>query len=134
ETRRLVEKYAKKGIPKADITVKWGRKNQVLEARRNEAAFIEYEVRLARYLGLSLLATEIGTVETFNRDRLVSTVGARSRYQMMPYLLRQRGIHHYELANAAGKKVSVFEEWHPLLTMEPAMLTLRGYSNAVGHE
>lgn len=134
ETRRLVEKYAKQGIPKADITVKWGRKNQVLEARRNEEAFIEYEVRLARYLGLSLLATEIGTVETFNQDRLVSTVGARSRYQMMPYLLRQRGIHHYQLNTAAGKKISVFEEWHPLLTMEPAMLTLRGYANAVGHE
>lgn len=134
ETRRLIEKYSNRGIPRKSITVKWGRRNQVLEARRNEAPFIEYEIRLARQLGLSLLATEIGTVETFNQDRLVSTVGARSRYQMMPYLLRKNGIHHYQLSTASGKKVSVFEEWHPLLTMESAMLTLRGYANAVGHE
>lgn len=133
-TRRLVEKYVQKGVPREAVTIKWGRKNQVLEARKRDLPFIEYEVRLARYLGLSLLATEIGTVETFNFDRLVSPVGARSRYQMMPYLLRSNGIYHYSLRTASGKSVSVFEEWNPLLVMEPAFLTLRGYVNAVGHE
>ena len=133
-TRALVKKYRQRGIPRAAIQVKWGRANQVLEARQRDAPYIEYEVRLAEYLGLSLLATEIGTVETFNQDRLVSAVGARSRYQMMPYILRQRGIHHYELPTAYGNEVNVYEEWHPLLTMEPAFTLLRGYVNAVGHE
>lgn len=134
QTRRLVDKYAARGIPRASITVKWGRANQVLEARERDLPFIEYEIRLARYLGLSLLATEIGTVETFNQDWLVSAVGARSRYQMMPSLLRREGIRHYTLRSASGSNISVFEEWHPLLTMEPAMVFLRGYVNSVGHE
>lgn len=133
-TRRLVDKYEQRGHRRGTISAKWGRANQVLEARRAEAAFITYEVRLARYLGLSLLATEIGTVETFNDDRLVSSAGARGRYQMMPSVLREHGIQRYELRTAAGGTVPVVEEWHPLLTMEPAFLTLRGYTNAVGHE
>ncbi len=134
ETRRLVDKYAARGIPRKAVTVKWGRANQVKEARQSELSTIEYEVQLARYLDLSLLPTEIGTVETFNQDHLVSSVGARSRYQMMPYLLRQHGIRHYDLRTAAGNIVPVYEEWHPLITMEPSFLTLKSYINAVGHE
>lgn len=134
QTRRLVDKYAARGIPRPAITVKWGRANQVREARERDAPYIEYEVQLARYLGLSLLSTEIGTVETFNQDWLVSSVGARSRYQMMPAVLRQQGIRHYNLQSAGGNRIGVFEEWHPLLSMEPAMVFLRGYANAVGHE
>ncbi|MFQ5572158.1 MAG: hypothetical protein ACE5G0_20970, partial [Rhodothermales bacterium] len=107
---------------------------QVHEARERERPFIEYEIRLARYLGLSLLATEIGTVETFNQDWMVSRVGARSRYQMMPYILRRNDIRRYRLSTSYGRKIKVYEEWHPLLTMEPAFLLLRGYINAVGHE
>ncbi len=133
-TRNLVQKYASRGIPRPNITVKWGRRNQVLQARERERPFIEYEVRLARYLGLSLLATEIGTVETFNADKLVSPVGARSRYQMMPYVLRQNDVRHYRIPTAAGSSVEVYEEWHPLITMEPSFTTLAGYKNAVGHE
>jgi len=133
-TRDLVQKYASRGVPRPAITVKWGRRNQVYEARDRELPYIEYETRLARYLGLSLLATEIGTVETFNDDRLVSPVGARSRYQMMPYVLRQNEVHHYQISTAAGNAIDVYEEWHPLLTMEPAFATLVGYKNAVGHE
>lgn len=134
ETRRLVDKYAARGIPRGAVTVKWGRANQVKEARESEFSTIEYEVRLARFLDLSLLPTEIGTVETFNQDHLVSSVGARSRYQMMPYLLRQHGIRHYDLRTAAGNIVPVYEEWHPLITMEPSFLTLKSYINSVGHE
>lgn len=134
ETRRLVDKYVARGVPKANVSVKWGRADQVKLARQAELGTIMYEVQLARYLGLSLLPTEIGTVETFNDDRLVSSVGARSRYQMMPYLLRQHGIRHYDLRTAAGNVIAVTEEWHPLLTMEPAFTTLKGYINAVGHE
>lgn len=133
-TRRLVDKYAARGLPRTAVTVKWGRANQVREARERDLPYLEYEVRLARYLGLSLLATEIGTVETFNQDWLVSSVGARSRYQMMPSVLRREGIRHYSLRSAGGNAISVFEEWHPLLTMEPAMVFLRGYANSVGHE
>ena len=134
QTRRLVDKYEARGIPNHAITVKWGRANQVREARERDAPIIEYEVKLARYLGMSLLATELGTVETFNQDRLVSGVGARSRYQMMPYLLRRNEIYHYALPTAAGNTISVAEEWHPLLTMEAAFRTMRGYINAAGHE
>ncbi|MDX1545371.1 MAG: hypothetical protein R3247_00195 [Rhodothermales bacterium] len=134
QTRRLVDKYAARGIPRQAISVKWGRADQVREARRREAPFIDYEVRLARLLGLSLLVTEIGTVETFNDDRLVSSVGARSRYQMMPYLLRKNNIQRYRLKTAYGNRIDVYEEWHPMLTMEPAFTLVRGYANAVGHE
>lgn len=133
-TTNLVKKYVALGIPRGNITVKWGRKNQVFEARERELPFIEYETRLARHLGLSLLATEIGTVETFNNDRMVSPVGARSRYQMMPYVLRQNDVHHYRISTASGSAIDVYEEWHPLLTLEPAFSTLTGYKNAVGHE
>jgi hypothetical protein len=134
ETRRLVEKYVDQGVPKASVSVRWGRANQVVEARERETPYLEYEIKLAQYLGMSLLATEIGTVETFNTDQLVSQVGARSRYQMMPYLLRKNKIHHYQLSTDAGSRVRVFEEWHPLLTMEAAFTLMRGYINAVGHE
>ena len=133
-TRRLVEKYEQLGYPKEAISAKWGRREQVRRAREREAPFIHYEMRLARYLGLSLLATEIGTVETFNQDSLVSSMGARGRYQMMPYILRQNNIHHYKLQTSFGKKIDVQEELHPLLTMEPAFTLLRSYVNAVGHE
>ena len=134
ETKRLVKKYVARGVPKEHITVKWGRADQIRESQRRDRPYLEYEIRLARYLGMSLLPTEIGTVETFNQDRLVSGVGARSRYQMMPYLLRQLGIHHYNLRTGTGNRIAVFEEWHPLLVMEPAFLTLRAYINTVGHE
>lgn len=133
-TRRLVDKYAEGSRPRDAVTVKWGRRNQIVEARERDEPFIEYEVRLARYLDMSLLLTEIGTVETFNNDRLVSPVGARSRYQMMPFILRQNDVHHYGISTAAGNRVDVREEWHPLLTMEPAFVTAAGYRNAVGHE
>ncbi len=134
QTRALVDKYAQQGIPRKAITVKWGRKNQVLEARIRELPYIEYEIRLAKLLGLSLLVTETGTVETFNRDDLVSSAGARGRYQIMPFLLRQNDIHRYRLDAAAGNAVRVYEERHPLLTMEAAFATIAGYRNAVGHE
>ncbi len=134
ESRRLVAKYRNRGIPNEAIVVKWGRVDQVFDARRREASFIEYEIKLSRLLGLSLLATEIGTVETFNNDRLVSSVGARGRYQMMPYLLRKNQIHSYTLGTTGGVPVEIAEEWHPLLTMEPAFVLVKGYSNAVGHE
>lgn len=134
QTKRLVAKYHQLGYPKDAISARWGRRHQVLEARQRELPLIEYEMRLARYLGLSLLATEIGTVETFNQDWMVSSAGARSRYQMMPYVLREGHIHRYKLQTAYGKNVQVREEWHPLLTMEPAFRLLRGYVNAVGHE
>lgn len=133
-TRQLVDKYEARGIPNEAITVKWGRANQVKTAHERAEPFAEYEIRLANYLDLSLLPLGIGTVETFNQDHLVSSVGARSRYQMMPLILRRNGIHRYTLATTGGASVRVKEELHPLLTMEPAFLLLRGYINAVGHE
>ncbi|MEZ4701166.1 MAG: hypothetical protein R2834_12590 [Rhodothermales bacterium] len=133
-SNRLVAKYRRKGIPNDAIVVKWGRVDQIYDARRREAGFIEYEIKLSRMLGLSLLSTEIGTVETFNDDRLVSSVGARGRYQMMPYLLRKNGIYSYALQTDRGAPVQIWEEWHPMLTMEPAFILMKGYSNAVGHE
>lgn len=133
-TRRLVDKYEARGIPKEAISVRWGRANQVQEAHAKDRPYVEYEMRLARYLGLSLLPTEIGTVETFNQDHLVSAVGARSRYQMMPFILRRNGLHHYTLYTPAGHAVRVQDELHPLLALEPAFFLLRGYVNAVGHE
>lgn len=134
EMRRLIDKWAGRGIPRGSIAVRWGHANEVQEARIRELPFIEYEIQLARYLGLSLLTTEIGTVETFNQDHLVSSAGARGRYQMMPYLLRKNQIQRYNLQTASGHRIRVLEEYHPLLTMEPAFLTLRGYINATGHE
>ncbi len=133
-TTRLVDKYEQMGIPRKHIAAKWGRRNQVRQAHRRELGTVLYEVRLARLLGLSLLAAEIGTVETFNVDSLVSRSGARGRYQMLPYALRQSDIHRYKLDTSHGRKVSVKEELHPLLTMEPAFIWMRAYANAVGHE
>lgn len=131
---RLIGKYRRRGVPLEDIMVKWGRLDQVRLAREREASFIEYEIRLSQTLGLSLLSTELGTVETFNDDKLISTVGARGRYQMMPYLLRRFGINTYSLWTPAGESVEVHEEWHPLLTMETAFTIVKGYTNAIGHE
>lgn len=133
-TRRLVDTYEARGVPNEAISVKWGRANQVQEAHAKDLPYVEYEMRLARYLDLSLLPIEIGTVETFNKDHLVSAVGARSRYQMMPFILRRNGLHHYRLRTPSGHSVRVRDELHPLLTMEPAFFLLRGYVNAVGHE
>ena len=134
QTRVLVDKYVDRGIPRKAVTVKWGRRHQVIEARMRELGYIEYEVRLAKFLGLSLLATETGTVETFNRDDLISAAGARGRYQIMPFLLRMNDIHRYRLRTSAGNSIRVYEERHPLLTMETAFTTIAGYRNAVGHE
>jgi len=133
-TRRLVDKWENRGVPREEITVKWGRANQIDAAHERDRPFLAYELRLTNYLGLSLLPTEIGTVETFNRDDMVSHVGARSRYQMMPFILRRSGVHRYNLRTEEGSWVEVAEDRHPLLTMEPAFRLLRGYVNAVGHE
>ncbi|PEN12904.1 hypothetical protein CRI94_12945 [Longibacter salinarum] len=133
-TRRLVDKWEERGVPREEITVKWGRSNQIDEAHERDRPFLAYELRLTNYLGLSLLPTEIGTVETFNQDDLRSHVGARSRYQMMPFILRRSGVHQYSLRTEESSWVEVSEDLHPLLTMEPAFRLLRGYVNAVGHE
>lgn len=131
---RLVDKYESAGVPLEDIIVRWGRANQVDRAHERDRPYQVYERRLAEALGLSLLATEIGTVETFNQDHLVSAAGARSRYQMLPWVLRRSGVTRYTLAAQQGKRVKVREAHHPLLVLEPAFLLLRGYVNAVGHE
>ena len=133
-TRRLVDTWVERGIPREHVTVRWGRATQIRSAHERDAPFKEYEIRLAETLDLSLLPTEIGTVETFNQDDLVSPVGARSRYQMMPWILRRSGVHRYDLRTEAGPRIEVREELHPLLTLEPAFTLLRGYVNAVGHE
>ncbi|MEL7363738.1 MAG: hypothetical protein AAFN13_16800, partial [Bacteroidota bacterium] len=133
ETRRLVDKYVRRGVPRDEVKIRWGYANQVAEARARELSTIEYEIALADQLGLSLLATEIGTVETFNQDMLVSPAGARSRYQMMPDVLRRFDVRRYQLPAGEGR-VDVREEHHPLLTLEPAFVFLRGYVNSVGHE
>lgn len=133
-TNRLVDKYDDRGVPREDIIVRWGRANQIEQAHDRDRPYRAYEIQLANYLNLSLLPTEIATVETFNRDDLVSPVGARSRYQMMPWILRRSGVNEYHLYTQAGTSVHVQEELHPLLTLEPAYLLLRGYINAVGHE
>lgn len=133
-TRQLSKKHQAQGIPRKAITIRWGRANQVHEARQRELPYIEYELRLAHFHGLSLLATEVGTVETFNSDELVSSVGAKSRYQLMPSMLRKHGIHSYHLTTSGNRTVIVNEERHPLLTMVPAFFIMRGYANTVGHE
>ncbi len=133
-TRTLLDNFVARGFSREALVVRWGRANQVQEAYLRAAPYLEYEIRLARLLDLSLLSTTVSVVETFSNDRLVSPAGARSRYQLMPYLLRQYGIHHYTLRTAAGNRIRVLEEWHPLLTMEPAFLVMRSYANAVGHE
>lgn len=133
-TRRLRQKWQAYGVPRANIVIRWGYANQTLEARDRDERYITYEVNLARRLGLSLLATEIGTVETFNQDRLVSSAGARSRYQMMPDIMRMFDVEQYSLPTASGGSVDVKEEHHPLLSMEPSLMLVRAYANSVGHE
>lgn len=133
-TQTLLDHFTAQGFAREALVARWGRAHQVQEAYLRAAPFLEYEIRLARLLNLSLLSTAISVVETFSDDRLVSPAGARSRYQLMPYLLRQHGIHHYTLRTAAGNQIRVLEEWHPLLAMEPAFLVMRSYANAVGHE
>jgi hypothetical protein len=134
EGRRLRTKWLALGIPQEDLTIRWGRANQTHEARTRDEPFLSYELQLARRLGLSLLATEIGTVETFNQDHLVSSAGARSRYQLMPDVMAMFDVMQYQLPLASGGTVEVREERHPLLSMEPSMMLVRAYSNAVGHE
>jgi hypothetical protein len=131
---RLVDEHEQAGVPLDDIIVRWGRANQVETAHERSRPYQAYERRLAEYLGLSLLATEIGTVETFNQDHLVSAAGARSRYQMLPWILRRSGVTKYSLPTEGGDWIQVREERHPLLVLEPAFLLLKGYVNAVGHE
>ncbi|GAB5535685.1 MAG: hypothetical protein Rubg2KO_19340 [Rubricoccaceae bacterium] len=133
-TRSLREKWDAYGIPKSAIVIRWGYKDQTAEARERDAPYIEYETQLVRRLGLSVLATEIGTVETFNQDQLVSSAGARSRYQMMPDILRMFNVEQYTLRAASGETIQVREEHHPLLSMEPSLMLVRAYANAVGHE
>ena len=72
---RLIGKYRRRGVPLEDIMIKWGRLDQVKEARVRDEPYISYEIRLSQMLDLSLLSTELGTVETFNDDKLVSTGG-----------------------------------------------------------
>ncbi len=133
-TSALRAKWLAYGVPQDKIVIRWGYKDQTLEARTRDTRYVTYEVNLARRLGLSLLATEIGTVETFNQDQLVSSAGARSRYQMMPDVLRRFDIEQYTLPTAAGPAVQVKEELNPLLSMEPSLMFVRAYANAVGHE
>jgi len=133
-TGSLRQKWEDYGIPKSAIVIRWGYKDQTAEARERDAPYIEYETQLVRRLGLSVLATEIGTVETFNQDQLISSAGARSRYQMMPDILRMFNVEQYTLRAASGATVQVREEHHPLLSMEPSLMLVRAYANAVGHE
>ncbi len=134
ETTRLRQKWQAYGIPREAIVIRWGYANQTLEARGRDRRYLTYEVNLARRLGLSVLATEIGTVETFNQDQLVSSVGARSRFQMMPDILNMFDVESYAVPVASGGTVDVREEKHPLLAMEPSLMLVRAYANSVGHE
>lgn len=131
--RQLLSKWVARGIPRDAVAMRWGRLDQILEAREREAHIIEYEIRYARHLGMSLLPTEIGTVETFNQDWLISTAGARGRYQMMPDILDLFELRSYSLSATAGQ-VSVREEQHPLMALLGSFQLVRGYSNSVGHE
>ena len=133
-TAQLRAKWLAYGIPRDKIVIRWGYRDQTLGARDRDARYVPYEVNLARRLGLSLLATEIGTVETFNQDQLVSSAGARSRYQMMPDVLRRFNVEQYTLPTAGGQAVQVKEELNPLLAMEPSLMFVRAYANSVGHE
>ena len=131
---QLRDKWEARGVPRAAIVIRWGYADQTREARERDNRYVAYEVNLARRLGLSVLATEIGTVETFNQDQLVSPVGARSRFQMMPDIMRMFDVEQYALPLAMGGTVQVREELHPLLAMEPSLMLVRAYANAVGHE
>lgn len=132
--RRLLDKYERLGHKRSDMTVTWGRLNQVFEARRRAEPFLAYELRLAHMHRLSALSTELSTVETFNQDWLVSRAGARGRYQFMPEFTRRFGIHRFRVRSTSGATYWVREERHPLLTMEYAFMIMRAYSNTVGHE
>ncbi len=138
ERRRVTDAtlraYEQRGTPRGSLAVRWGRADQVREARERDAPFVMHEIALAERLGMSLLVTEIGSVETFNNDKAVSTVGARSRYQMMPDLIRRSGLRRYTLPTTGGRRVTVAVEWHPLLTMEPAFRLARAYANSTGGE
>ncbi|PSQ98367.1 MAG: hypothetical protein BRD48_07520 [Bacteroidetes bacterium QS_9_68_14] len=134
KTRDLVDKWVARGVPEDPIRVKWGMADITRGARVRDEPFVEYEVRLARYLGKSLLMTEIGTKETFNQDDLVSSVDAKSRYQLMPSLLSAYGINRYRLSTSAGNSILVAEEQHPLITMEPSFKHATASINAMGHE
>lgn len=133
-TSGLRAKWIAYGVPEDKLVIRWGYRDQTMEARDREGRYVNYEVNLARGLGLSVLATEIGTVETFNQDQLVSSAGARSRYQMMPDVLRRFNVESYTLPTATGGTVQVREELHPLLAMEPSLMFVRAYANSVGHE
>ena len=133
-SRELRDKWTARGMDLDDIVIRWGYKDQSFESRARDEAYVGYEVNLARRLGLSLLATEIGTVETFNQDKLVSSAGARSRFQMMPDILNLFDVERYTLRTASGARVSVAEEHNPLLSMEPSLMLVRAYANSVGHE
>lgn len=132
--QKIKERYRRSGTDPGNLQLRWGRKNQVLEARAREENLITYELRLAKRIGFSSMVTEIGTVETFNQDWLVSSVGARGRYQFMPSMLRRFGIETYDIKNIQGALIKVREERHPLLTMEASFTLAKGYANAVGHE
>ena len=138
ERRRVTDaalrRYDASGTPRSTLSARWGRADQVREARERDAPFVMHEIALADRMGMSLLVTEIGSVETFNDDRAVSTVGARSRYQMMPDLIRRVGLRRYTLPTTSGRRITVAEEWHPLFTMEPAFRLARAYANATGGE
>lgn len=134
KTGDLVDKWVARGIPEDPIRVKWGMADITRGARVRDEPYIEYEVRLARYFGKSLLMTEIGTKETFNQDDLVSSVNAKSRYQLMPSLLNEYDINRYRLSTSAGNRILVAEEQHPLITMEPAFKHATASINAMGHE
>lgn len=134
QTTSEIVKALRDSLDREFITVKWGRRNEILEARQRELPVVEHEVRLARALNLSLLTAEIGTVETFNNDKLISRVGARSRYQLMPSILRELGVRHYHLRTATGRSILVQEEMHPLISMEAAFTVAKAYSNAMGDE
>ena len=132
--KRLLDQWERRGERRRDLAVTWGRLNQVFEARERDAPYLSYELRLAKMHGLSALSTELGTVETFNQDWLVSRAGARGRYQFMPDYLRKFGIKRFSVKTTSGRTVRVYEERHPLITMEHAFEIMRAYANAVGHE
>ena len=133
-TTELRKKWRDYGVPKANIVIRWGYADQTREARERDAPYLAYEVNLARRLGLSLLPTEIGTVETFNQDQLISSAGAESRFQLMPDIMGMFGVEQYALPVSGGGTVRVREQRHPLLAMEPSLMLVRAYANAVGHE
>lgn len=130
----LLKKHEARGHKRSDMTVTWGRLNQVFEAKKRAEPFLAYELRLAHMHRLSALATELSTVETFNQDWLVSRAGARGRYQFMPEFTRMFGLDRFKISAVNGAERWVREERHPLLTMEYAYMIMRAYANTVGHE